>query len=304
MVRFNPCLQLSYLFHKFTRNSVFMDTKRIAILVTKGNGERAPFDVQKLIDSLDRSGASESDIQFIINEVGQQLVDGISTHKVYQLAYAILRKKSHRAAGKYRLKKAIFELGPTGYPFERFVGELLKNQGYKVEVGKIVQGHCVQHEVDVVAEKDNQKFMIECKFHQQPNRKSDVKVSLYIHSRFLDVEKEWKKKEEGLLNFHQGWIVTNTRFTEDAIQFGKCSGLNMISWDYPVSGSLKERIDKSGLHPITALQTITKKEKQALLEMDRVLCRNITKDDLITIGIRENKIKKVLKEIEEIIRNN
>ncbi len=274
------------------------------IHITKRNGEKTLFNVQKLIDSLNRTGASIEIIEQVINEVGQNLVDGMSTHKVYQMAYAILRKKSHRVAGKYRLKKAIFELGPTGYPFERFVGELLKNQGYNIEVGKIVQGHCVQHEVDVVAEKDNRKFMIECKFHQQPNRKTDVKVSLYIHSRFLDVEKEWKKKEEGHLNFHQGWIVTNTRFTDDAIQFGKCAGLNMISWDYPASGSLRERIDLSGLHPITALQTITKKEKQTLLEMDRVLCRNITKDDLMTIGIRENKIKKVLKEVEEIIRNN
>lgn len=271
------------------------------IFITKRNGEKVPFDVQKLIDSLDRSGVAEEEIERIINEVGQNLVEGMSTRKVYQMAYSILRKKSHRAAGKYRLKKAIFELGPTGYPFERFVGELLKNQGYTVEVGKIVQGHCVQHEVDVVAEKDNQKFMIECKFHQQPNRKSDVKVSLYIHSRFLDVEKEWKKKEEGHLNFHQGWIVTNTRFTQDAIQFGNCAGLNMISWDYPASGNLKERIDKSGLHPITALQTLTKKEKQALLEIDQVLCRNITKDDLVTVGIKENKFKKIIQEIEALI---
>lgn len=274
------------------------------INITKQNGERAPFDVQKLINSLDRAGVAESDIEQIINEVGQNLYEGISTHKVYRMAYSILRKKSHRAAGKYRLKKAIFELGPSGYPFERFVGELLKNQGYEVEVGKIVQGHCVQHEVDVVAEKDDRKYMIECKFHSQPNRKSDVKVSLYIHSRFLDVEREWKKKEAGNLKFHQGWIITNTRFTEDAVQFGKCAGLNMISWDYPSSGSLRDRVDLSGLHPITALQTMTKKEKQALFKLDRVLCRNITKEELINIGVKPNRINKILNEIEDIIRND
>jgi hypothetical protein len=273
------------------------------IFITKRNGEKVPFDVQKLIDSLDRSGVAEDEIERIINEVGQNLVDGMSTRKVYQMAYAILRKKSQRAAGKYRLKKAIFELGPSGYPFEQFVGELLKNQGYQVEVGKIVQGHCVQHEVDVIAEKDKQKFMIECKFHQQPHRKSDVKVSLYIHSRFLDIEKQWKKNEEEHLNFHQGWIVTNTRFTDDAMQFGKCAGLQLISWDYPSSGSLRQRIDLSGLHPVTALQSLTKKEKQALLETNKVLCRDITKDDLLTIGIKEKRINKILKEVEEIISN-
>lgn len=273
------------------------------ILITKGNGQKALFNVQKLINSLDRSGAGEEDIEQVIHEVGLNLVDGMSTRRVYQMAYSILRKKSQRAAGKYRLKKAIFELGPTGYPFERFVGELLKNQGYKVEVGKIVKGHCVQHEVDVVAEKDDRKYMIECKFHSHPSRKSDVKVSLYIHSRFLDIEKEWKKQTAEHLRFHQGWIVTNTRFTEDAMQFGKCAGLKLISWDYPYSGSLKERIDLSGLHPITALQSITKKEKKALLQLDLVLCRNLNRDGLLRAGIRENRVNKILKEANELVGN-
>jgi len=274
-----------------------MNESNNPILITKRNGEKVPFNVQKLIDSLDRSGASEEEIEKIINEVGNHLVDGMSTRKIYQMAYAILRKKSHRTAGKYRLKKAIFELGPTGYPFERFVGELLKHQGYKVEVGKIVQGHCVQHEVDVVAEKDDRKYMIECKFHSDLSRKCDVKVSLYIHSRFLDVERAWKKDEPGQQLFHQGWIVTNTRFTQDAAQFGKCAGLHLISWDYPTGGSLKDRIDLSGLHPVTALQTINKREKQDLLQRDVVLCRYITPEILHKINVRENRVSKIMDEV-------
>lgn len=271
------------------------------IFVTKGNGQKAPFDVQKLINSLDRAGASEEVIEQIIREVGYNLVDGISTHKVYQMAYSILRKKSQRVAGTYRLKKAIFELGPTGYPFEHFVAELLKSRGYKVEVGKIVQGHCIQHEVDVVAEKDDSKYMIECKFHSDPSRKSDVKVSLYIQSRFLDIKKEWKKNESHHLRFHQGWIVTNTRFTEDAMEFGKCAGLKMISWEYPYSGSLKERIILSGLHPITALQSLTKKEKKELLKLNIVLCRHLNSEHLDNAGIRQNRIRKVLMEAKELV---
>lgn len=271
--------------------------------ITKKSGEKVPFDERKLMRSLERTGAGEQDIQEIVDAVNKRLVDGMSTQRVYQIAYAILRKKSQRVAGKYRLKKAIFELGPTGFPFERYIGELLKFQGFKVEVGKIVKGHCVQHEVDVVAQKDDEKFMIECKFHGDASRKCDVKVSLYIHSRFLDVEKEWNKNT--LLNqrIHQGWIVTNTRFTEDAMQFGKCSGLHLISWDYPAGGSLRERIDLSGLHPITALQTLRKYEKQALLQLDIVLSRDIKKEDLIQIGMEGNKIAKVLKEAGELVKS-
>jgi len=273
-------------------------------LITKRSGEKVPFDKQKLQRSLERSGASEQDIQEIVKQVNSQLIDGMSTHKVYQMAYSILRRKSNEVAGKYRLKKAIFELGPTGYPFERFVGELLKYQGYQVQVGKIVKGHCVDHEVDVIAEKENKKFMIECKFHQSPGKKSDVKVSLYIQSRFLDVERQWNKQPKENLRFHQGWIVTNTRFTEDAIRFGKCAGLQLISWDYPEQGSLKQRIDIAGLHPVTALSSITKKEKQEILNKDIVLCRNLKPEHLIQIGIKERRIKKILIEVVELISGN
>lgn len=270
-------------------------------LITKRSGEKVPFDSQKLKRSLERSGASEQDISTIVNQVNNQLIDGMSTHHVYKMAYSILRRKSKKVAGKYRLKKAIFELGPTGYPFERFVGELLKYQGYQVQVGKIVKGHCVDHEVDVIAEMENKKFMIECKFHQSPGKKSDVKVSLYIQSRFLDVEKQWNKQPKESLRFHQGWIVTNTRFTEDAIRFGKCTGLKLISWDYPEQGSLRQRIDIAGLHPITALNSLTKKEKQEILNLDVVLCKDLNPEYLSRIGIQEHRINKTLKEVAELI---
>ena len=270
------------------------------IHITKRNGEKVPFDVQKLINSLDRSGASEEDIESVIREVGNNLVDGMSTRKVYQLAYAILRKKSKKAAGKYRLKKAIFELGPTGYPFERFVGELLKSQGYKVEVGTIVRGLCVQHEVDVIAEKEDRRYIIECKFHSDQSTKSDVKVSLYFHSRFLDIKRQWEKQAENHLLFHQGWLVTNTRFTDDALKYGECAGLKMISWDHPSKGSLRDRIDMSGLHPITALQSLTKKEKQMLLEQDIVLCRDLDAAVLEKAGVRQSVFNRILKEAETL----
>ncbi|MBN1340631.1 MAG: restriction endonuclease [Bacteroidales bacterium] len=270
-------------------------------MIRKRSGEVVPFDLDKLRLSLERSGAAEQDVEAVVNEIRSRLVQGISTHRLYQMAYAVLKKKSVHAAGKYRLKKAIFDLGPTGYPFERFVGELLKYQGYEVEVGKRVKGHCVEHEVDVVAEKDNRRFMIECKFHTDPGRKSDVKVSLYIHSRFLDIEKQWNKQPDSDTRFHQGWIVTNTRFTEDAISYGKCAGLQLISWDYPSQGSLRERIDISGLHPVTALNELTTKEKQEILAMDIVLCRHLKAEHLEKAGISSYRFRKILTEAEELI---
>lgn len=282
----------------------FMAMANTNTLITKRSGDKVEFDAEKLKRSLERSGACDKDIDTVLQVVRNRLVDGMSTRKLYQMAYDVLRKKSNHAAGKYRLKKAIFDLGPTGFPFERYVAELLKYQGFRVEVGKIVQGHCVKHEVDVVAEKDNRKFMIECKFHSDATRKNDVKVSLYIHSRFLDVEQQWKKNPSESQRFHQGWIVTNTRFTEDAMQFGKCAGLHLISWDFPQQGSLKERIDISGLHPVTALYSLSTREKQELLNEGTVLCRSLNPEILSRYRIDIKKQDKILREAEELVAGN
>ena len=135
------------------------------IFITKASGEKAPFSIEKLRNSLRRAGAGKKVIKRIETELQQILYQGISTREIYQKAFSLLKKVSTHLAAKYKLKKAILELGPSGYPFERYVGEILKHEGYRVQVGQIVQGHCVQHEVDVVAEKDDQYFMIECKFH-------------------------------------------------------------------------------------------------------------------------------------------
>ncbi|MEZ4963318.1 MAG: restriction endonuclease [Saprospiraceae bacterium] len=268
------------------------------IFITKASGETVPFSAEKLRRSLRRAGAGEEVMDSIEKEIGQRLYPGITTSEIYRQAFSMLRKASAHLAAKYKLKKALQELGPSGYPFEKYVGEILKHEGYKTMVGQIVQGHCVQHEVDVIASKDDQHFMVECKFHSDQVRKCDVKIPLYIHSRFLDVEKAWEQRPGHGHKFHQGWVVTNTRFTTDATQYGTCTGLNLVSWDFPKKGSLRERIDGSGLHPITCLTTLTKKEKQQLLDKGIVLCQELCQNEklLKEIGVQPARENKVMEE--------
>lgn len=268
--------------------------------ITKKSGEVIPFDIEKLRRSFERSGANKEEINQVLMNISEQVYDGISTKKLFKMAYAMLRKKSVEVAGRYRLKDAIMELGPSGFPFEHFVSELLKYQGYETEVGTIVQGNCVTHEVDVIAQKDHKKIMIECKFHGNTHTKSDVKVALYIHSRYNDVLASWKKTDTQNISNYEGWLVSNTRFTEDAVQYAKCVGLHLVSWDYPSQGSLRERIDISGLHPITVLQSLSKKEKSSLLNNGIVLCRSLTLENLKAIGIVEDRARNILKEAKTI----
>ncbi len=274
------------------------------ILITKASGMVVPFSEEKLRASLQRAGASEYTIDNILNEVRSELYEGISTKKIYRIAFNLLRQTSGILAARYNLKRGIMELGPSGYPFEKYVGEILKYQGYAIMVGQIVKGKCVNHEIDVIAEKDHHHFMIECKYHNQPGTVCDVKIPLYIQARFKDVEASWVMLPGHSTKFHQGWVVTNTRFTSDAIQYGTCAGLNLLGWDFPKQGSLKDLIDTLGLYPVTCLTTLSKKEKQQLLENNIVLCKEVCEDKnrLSAIGISPSRIDSILKEGNQLCR--
>jgi len=276
-----------------------------SVLIKKYSGEYEAFDVNKLINSLRRSRADEDIIQDIARKVQEQIEEGMTTKKIYQLAFKMLKRKSRVSASKYKLKKALMEMGPTGFPFEKLVGQLLEHEGFSTQVGVMVQGNCVQHEIDVIAQKNNKHYMIECKYHSHQGRFCDVKTPLYIHSRFLDVEKQWQRQKSHKSKLHKGCMYTNTRFTSDAIQYSKCVELLLTSWDYPRGAGLKDRIDKSGLHPLTALTTLTKAEKSKLLDKGIVLCKELHENPALLeqIGVNKKRHNNILKDSKELCKS-
>ncbi len=238
--------------------------------IIKSSGEKVKFSLHKLRASLRHSGADAHSVNQIIEIVVDELYRGITTREIYNRAFALLKKKKSYYASKYKLKKAIYELGPTGFPFERFISAILKYSGYEVEVNRILQGKCVTHEIDVIAHKKNHTTIIECKFHSDQGNKCSVKIPLYINSRYLDVKAHWSTNSKNTTELSEGWVVTNTRFTKDAIQYGNCCGLYLLSWDYPKNDGLKDRIDRLKLYPITVSTLLTNREKQFLLTLDTV----------------------------------
>ncbi len=277
-------------------------TKAQETYVTKMSGEKVLFDEKRFRNSLKRSNADPDTIEEVVEKIKTELYDLIPTKEIYRMAFSMLRKKAGSSASRYKLKRAILELGPSGFPFEKYVSELLKFRNYQTRVGEIIKGHCVSHEIDIVAEKEDRHLIIECKFHSDQHRFCDVKVPLYIHSRFKDVETELRKKKEFQDKTILGGLVTNTRFSGDALQYGQCMGMFMLSWDHPGEKSLKSIIDQSGLHPITSLLTITMEEKNQLLTRGIVLCKSLSVDPslLRSLNISSNRINKIMQEVQDI----
>ncbi len=271
--------------------------------IRKADGEKEVFKPEKLRNSLKRAGASDELADMVTNRIIPQISDGSKTKEIYRNAFSLLKKKKSSSAARYSLKNAIMELGPTGYPFEHFVAQILESQGFNTKVGHTLQGRCITHEVDIVATFEKTQYLVECKFYNSHGKYANVRVPLYIRSRVNDIVEFREKLPEYRNTKFFGWVVTNTRFTNDAMTYGRCSGLHMLSWDMPKNKSLKDMIENAGIFPITVLTNLNKKNKMYLLDKGIVLCRQLKNNPqlLNELNLKKNKKSAALNELEELL---
>ena len=261
------------------------------MIVVKATGEKEQFNEEKLRLSIQRAGIPKDLWENAVNHVKSTLYDNIPTGEIYKHIIEFLENSPHPfSRDKYSLKQAIMDLGPPGYPFEDYVSEILKLEGYETLVRQILQGKCITHEIDIVTQKNNVNAMVECKFHNSPGIHSQVHVSLYTKARFDDI----KEKH----NLEDVWLITNTKITFDALNYAICASMKVISWDYPEKGSFRDLIEKYKLHPITVLTTLSRNQKQLLLGNHVVLAKDICKNpsSLDVLGLPDDKKNAIVSE--------
>jgi hypothetical protein len=247
--------------------------------ITKSTGQQEKFEIRKLAESLIRSGAPPDVATEIARKVARQMPPSAHTKAIYRMAKRLLRQYNAASGMKYSLKKALYALGPSGYPFEKYIARVLISHGYEAELNRILEGYCVSHEVDVVAVKGNEHAVVECKYHINGGSATDVKVALYVHSRFEDIRKAFAGAGGEEKATYQGWLVTNTRCTSDAIQYAECAGLKIVSWRYPAKESLEKMIEEKRLYPVTVLPGARKKALDSLFSNDIILAQEVADMD-------------------------
>lgn len=267
------------------------------ISVTKASGIQEPFNETKLVRSLLSSGLSEVAASQAINNLESRFKTYNSTLEIHDHVSSYLREQDLNAYFNYGLKRAIMDLGPTGHPFERLVSDILRLDGFKTEVGVVVLGKCVTHEIDVVARRENEQYFIECKFHNSPGVKTDIQVALYSYARFLDIDSVMKLKRQDVQ--YQPWLFTNTKITSEALDYAMCVGLKITSWLEPRDYGLHELIIRSGLHPITLLRYLPSHKIHQLIDRGIVTCHSLER------AIASHKVSDILTptEIDDVIKD-
>lgn len=278
--------------------------------IIKATGEREEFNPQKLRDSLTRAGANQETTDKIVNQIESELKDDTSTKDIYYHAFQLLKKEESPATARYSLRRAVMEMGPTGFPFEQFVAEIFRAKGFETQTDFIAKGQCADHEIDIVAWNEQKLIFVEAKFHNELGIKSDLKIALYIKARWDDLantafdfptSQELRGTSVGR-KMSEGWLITNTKFSESAIKYAKCQNMKLVGWNYPEHGNLQDLIEEAHLHPITCLNSSTPSDEKLLMQAGIVLCKQALEnpDILAQAGLSKDKIDKMIAEIKLI----
>lgn len=253
------------------------------ILVEKMNGEMEPYNPDKLRKSLKKVGADGEIIDKILRKVEGILHEGIKTKKLFHFVHKELDKTRPAASLKYNLKKAMIDMRiKGGFVFEKFIGRILEEQGYKIKMNPVIKGKHVTHEIDVAANKGDEKLMVEVKHHLNPHEGESIQTALYVYARFLEIEDKFTKP----------MLVTNTKFSGQVKKYSKGVGIRLMGWKYPYKDSIEDNIAKYKLYPITCLN-LSEKETRKYLEKNILTVQELKEQKGISGKIRK-KIDAVL----------
>jgi len=272
-------------------------------VINKADGTVEAFDPSRLIRSLERSGAGSYTAERIAKAITDTVVPGMSSKEIYTRAFSLLRKEARPVAARYALRRALLELGPSGHPFEDFISHLYRAEGWQVETRKMITGKCVTHEVDFYAShpEGNEHIAAELKYHNDPGYKTDLKVALYVKSRFDDIFNCDPKRRDCPID--RGLLVTNTKFTSEAIAYAECSGVELLGWGYPAHESLFVRMSRAKVYPVTMLTDLSRAEKRLLIEQGTVAVDDLLRDrrTLDVLHLSPSRVGELLAEAEGVL---
>lgn len=271
--------------------------------IIKADGSSEIFDPERLRSSLERSGAGAHTAERIARVITETVTPGAASKEIYARAFALLRREARPVAARYALRRALLELGPSGHPFEDLISHLYVAEGWNVETRKIIQGKCVQHETDFYAShpERGEYLAAELKYHNDPGYKTDLKVALYVKSRFDDIFA--CDPEVRACSIDRGLLVTNTKFTSEAIAYAQCSGVELLGWGYPADENLFTRMSRAKVYPVTTLTSLMRAEKRLLVDQGTVAVDQIVRDRRVldVLHLPPERVGRLLAEAEGLL---
>lgn len=272
--------------------------------IVKSDGSRQQYSSSKFCLSLRKAGAPRDIADSVCKTVGSTISPNASTTTIFRKALKYLIKDNPDVAARYSLRRGIEALGPSGFIFEQYFEIVLQAYGFTTRRDVILRGKCVTHEIDVIAETGSKRFLVEAKYHNMSGIKTHVDVVMYADARLIDVVKNESEKNQKTFEYGM-WVVTNTKFTDAAIQYARCRGIRLTGWNHPRGESLEDIIADKKLYPVTILPSLPKLLLPVLAKKNCILVQDLimyeAKDLIREFGVTKEVAEKLIQEISGIV---
>ena len=274
----------------------------MGVYVMKADGTLQLFDREKVVRTCLRMGVSRGVAEEVAREVENRLYDGIPTRKILQMTFTLLRRYKPTIRHLLDLRKGL-SLMDSKPEFETFVQVLLAHNGFEVSPNTLVAGRCGTHEVDAIARKDGVTFFVEAKHHVNYHTPTGLDESRIARAILEDVTEGFELGKSSL-KIDRAMIVTNTRYSEHAMHYGKCRNILQIGWNSPANLSLQNMIEVKNLYPLSCLRGLKRETKTKLVNSGIVLMKQLFEEKPSTLARKTGVPKETLKQITEKAKNS
>ena len=218
--------------------------------MTKSDGTKVPFDRAKIVETCIRTGLDTRTAKEIADYTERTLSDGATTHQIYDFVKDEIEKRNPRSAALFGLRDAIADLDSES--FERYTKAVLEAHGWKCQWNQITPGRAVEHQVDVIAQRGDETWLIECKRHFNPHRWCGLDVMLQVQARLEDL-RDGSFDQKNKYKWTGAWIFTNTKFSEHAKNYATAKAERMTGWRSGEFG-IERLVEEKKVWPVTMLK--------------------------------------------------
>jgi len=271
----------------------------LGVVVKKADGSVQSFDKEKVVRTCLRMGANKQVAYEVAEKVERRLYDGISTANILQMVFQFMRSYKPIVGNLFDLRKGL-SLMSSRPEFEVFVQALLARKGFEVSPNRLLIGKCVAHEVDAIARKDGVTYFVEAKHHSSYHTPTGLDESRIARAVLEDVIEGFVLGKSDL-KIDMAMIVTNTRYSDQAIQYGNCRNILQIGWSSPIDHGLQSMIEGKNLLPLSCLRGLSMDARLKLAISGIVLFEQMIEEDTMELARKTGLPREFIKNIKEKI---
>jgi Holliday junction resolvase-like predicted endonuclease len=244
-------------------------------------------------------GANKQVAYEVAEKVQKRLYDGIPTARVLQMIFQFMHHYKPSISNLFDLRKGL-SLMSSKPEFEVFVRAILARNGFEVSPNRLLIGKCVEHEVDAIARKNGFTYFVEAKHHSNYHTPTGLDESRIARAVLEDAVEGFAVGKSDL-KIDGAVIVTNTRYSDEATQYGKCRNIVQIGWSSPIDHGLQNMIEGENLLPLSCVKGLGVDARVRLASSGIVLFEQIIEEDTMELARKTGLPQELIRRIKEKI---